>query len=41
VSLLREHAGNVTTVARVMGKARMQAQRWMKQHGIDPASFRR
>jgi transcriptional regulator with AAA-type ATPase domain len=41
LALLREHAGNVTTVARVMGKARMQVQRWMKHHGIDAAAFRR
>ena len=41
VDLLREHAGNVTTVARVMGKARMQVQRWMKHHAIDAAAFRR
>lgn len=32
--------GNVSEVARVMGKARMQIQRWMKRFAIDPASYR-
>jgi transcriptional regulator with AAA-type ATPase domain len=41
VALLREHAGNVTAVARAMGKARMQVQRWMKRYAIDPEGFRR
>jgi sigma-54 dependent transcriptional regulator, acetoin dehydrogenase operon transcriptional activator AcoR len=39
--LLREHKGNISAIARVMGKARMQIQRWMKRYDIDPASFRR
>ena len=41
VSLMREHSGNVTAVARAMGKARMQIQRWMKRYAIDARSFRR
>jgi transcriptional regulator with AAA-type ATPase domain len=41
VSLLREHRGNVTEVARALGKARMQVQRWLKRYEIDPAAFRR
>ncbi|MFT3772400.1 MAG: sigma 54-interacting transcriptional regulator [Minicystis sp.] len=40
-ALLREHEGNVSAVARAMGKARIQVQRWMKRYGIDPESFRR
>ena len=40
-ALLREHGGNVTAVAKAMGKARMQIQRWMKRYGLDPAGFRR
>ena len=40
VSLLREHRGNVTAVARVLGKARVQVQRWMRRYGIRPAIFR-
>ncbi|MBI3070624.1 MAG: sigma 54-interacting transcriptional regulator [Deltaproteobacteria bacterium] len=31
VRLLAEHSGNVSAVAREMGKARMQIQRWMKR----------
>jgi transcriptional regulator of acetoin/glycerol metabolism len=40
VSLLREHRGNVTAVAKVLGKARVQVQRWMRRYGIRPAVFR-
>ncbi len=32
--------GNVTQVARRLGKARMQVHRWMKRLAIDPSSFR-
>ena len=41
VALLQEHGGNVTAVARAMGKARMQVQRWLKRYALDPARFRR
>ncbi|WP_437802693.1 sigma 54-interacting transcriptional regulator [Sorangium sp. So ce693] len=41
VALLVEHRGNVTAVARAMGKARMQIQRWLKRYRIDPEQFRR
>ncbi|WP_394822899.1 sigma 54-interacting transcriptional regulator [Pendulispora albinea] len=41
VTLLREHKGNIAAVARTMGKARMQIQRWLKRHQIDPESFRK
>jgi len=41
VALFREHCGNVSAVARAMGKARMQIQRWMRRYKIDPESFRR
>lgn len=37
---LEQCGGNVSEVARVMGKARMQIQRWMKRFAIDPSSFR-
>ena len=37
---LRRAGGNVTQVARAMGKARMQVQRWMKRFHIDPSTFR-
>jgi DNA-binding NtrC family response regulator len=39
-ALLEQHAGNVSAVARAMGKARMQIQRWMDRYGLDPRSFR-
>jgi len=40
VALLTEHRGNIAAVARAMGKARMQIQRWVKRYGIDPSRFR-
>ncbi len=40
VSLLKEHKGNVTAVARVLGKARVQVQRWMKRYNLRPTVFR-
>ena len=39
--LLREHKGNISAIARVMGKARMQIQRWCKRYRLDPESFRK
>ncbi len=39
-ALLRQHAGNVSAVARTMGKARMQIQRWMGRYQLDPRDFR-
>ena len=40
VAQLRSHRGNVSEVARAMGKARMQIQRWMKRYGVGPDDFR-
>lgn len=40
VALLRAHQGNVSAVARQMGVARMQVQRWCRRFHLDPASFR-
>lgn len=37
---LVEANGNVTEVARSMGKARQQIQRWMRRFAIDPGAFR-
>jgi len=39
VELLRQNGGNVTAVARAMGKARTQVQRWLRRFEIDPGSF--
>ena len=36
----REHKGNISAVARAMGKARMQIQRWVKRLGLDPESYK-
>jgi DNA-binding NtrC family response regulator len=41
IALFREHGGNVSAVARTMGKARMQIQRWMKRYKIEPEDYRR
>ncbi|HTS80476.1 MAG TPA: sigma 54-interacting transcriptional regulator [Myxococcaceae bacterium] len=40
IELLRAHHGNVSAVARQMGVARMQVQRWCRRFHLDPASFR-
>jgi len=32
--------GNVSEIARTMGKTRMQIHRWMKRFGLDPETFR-
>jgi DNA-binding NtrC family response regulator len=39
-ALLREHSGNISAVARALGKARMQVQRWLKRYQLYPDSFR-
>jgi transcriptional regulator with GAF, ATPase, and Fis domain len=41
VAALEEHQGNISAVARGLGKARMQIQRWCKRFGLDPRRFRR
>ena len=40
IALLREHKGNVSEVARVLGRARMQIHRWMKRYGLKPDDYR-
>ncbi len=40
VASMRTHAGNISAVARAMGKDRKQIQRWVKRFEIDPQSFR-
>ena len=37
---LARHGGNVSEVARDLGKARMQVQRWLKRFGIDARTYR-
>jgi DNA-binding NtrC family response regulator len=41
IESLSRHRGNVSEVARELGTARMQVQRWMRRFGIDANSFRR
>jgi sigma-54 dependent transcriptional regulator, acetoin dehydrogenase operon transcriptional activator AcoR len=40
LALLREHGGNITAVARALGTARTQVQRWLKRYRIDSKSYR-
>ena len=40
VALMEQHGGNVTQVAKEMGVARMQIQRWLKRFGIVAGAFR-
>jgi DNA-binding NtrC family response regulator len=37
---LARHRGNVSNVARAMGKERMQIHRWCRRFGIDPTVYR-
>jgi sigma-54 dependent transcriptional regulator, acetoin dehydrogenase operon transcriptional activator AcoR len=39
--LLGDHAGNISAVARALGKDRVQVRRWLARYRLDPASFRR
>src|SRR5229473_294762 len=34
IGLLQQHGGNISAVARALGKARPQVQRWIKRYGI-------
>jgi DNA-binding NtrC family response regulator len=38
---LAEHRGNVSHVARALGRTRMQIHRWMRRFGIDPEDYRK
>jgi transcriptional regulator with PAS, ATPase and Fis domain len=40
LAAMKRHGGNISQVAREMGKARTQIQRWMKRLRIDPDVFR-
>lgn len=39
-SLLREHAGNISAVARKAGVSRVQVHRWLKRYDLDPSRYR-
>lgn len=40
IQRLRHHRGNVSAVARDLGKARVQIRRWCRRFKLDPATFR-
>jgi transcriptional regulator with PAS, ATPase and Fis domain len=40
IASLARHNGNISAVARDLGKARMQVQRWIQRFHIDASSFR-
>jgi transcriptional regulator with PAS, ATPase and Fis domain len=40
VQLLAQHRGNLTAVARDLGKARFQVQRWVKRYALRPDDYR-
>jgi len=40
MELLTRHKGNVSAVARDLGKARVQIRRWCKRFKLDPADYR-
>ncbi|HUH02922.1 MAG TPA: sigma 54-interacting transcriptional regulator [Kofleriaceae bacterium] len=40
LAVLRTHRGNISAVARAMGKDRKQIQRWVKRFDLDPTAFR-
>ncbi len=40
VAALRAHHGNVSAVARALGKARSQVQRWIRGYRLDPEQYR-
>jgi DNA-binding NtrC family response regulator len=40
MALLREHQGNITSIARATGWNRVQIHRWLKRFELDPRPFR-
>jgi len=40
IALLREHQGNITSIARATGWNRVQIHRWLKRFELDPRPFR-
>jgi DNA-binding NtrC family response regulator len=40
VELLEQYRGNISHVARDLGKARMQIHRWLQRFDLDPSTFR-
>jgi transcriptional regulator of acetoin/glycerol metabolism len=40
IELLKEHRGNLSAVARAVGKGRTQVVRWVGRYGLDAAAYR-
>jgi transcriptional regulator of acetoin/glycerol metabolism len=40
VKLLEEHQGNLSAVARALGKDRVQIRRWLRRYRLDPDAYR-
>jgi DNA-binding NtrC family response regulator len=40
LAALQTHRGNVSAVARALGKPRSQVQRWLRDYHLDPAQYR-
>jgi transcriptional regulator with PAS, ATPase and Fis domain len=40
IALLTQHRGNVTEVARALGRSRLQVYRWLHRHQLDPRAYR-
>lgn len=40
VELLTNHQGNISAIARELGKERIQIHRWLKRHGLSPDDYR-
>ena len=38
--LLRSHRGNLSSIARAVGRSRMQVYRWIERHGLTPEHYR-
>lgn len=41
VARLETYHGNISEIARRMGKARVQIQRWLRRYGLDAAAYRK
>jgi transcriptional regulator of acetoin/glycerol metabolism len=40
IAALQAHRGNISAVARALGKARSQVQRWLHDYDLDPEQYR-
>jgi len=40
IALLRQHRGNLSSVARAVGKGRTQVVRWVGRYGLNAAAYR-